>query len=318
MKEKIRSSKRMRMLPATIIRVPMVVCIWLCCLLPMMTNGQVTMRLSADTIVLGEETVLTMSGLKGGGEIAVGGDRIEVLQVSFDALHGEQRVVVTSYDPGTRYIRVGEDSLQLEVQGVAVDERSEDPKDIADIADVADLDPEKDMEGGGWLWLYVLAGIAVLTVTVWMVLKKRRGTPVEVPTIAQEDGRTAKERALERLEALRRQRLWQSGETKAYYTGLTEALRLFIEESSGIRATEQTSEETMECMSRLMKENNSDETCEEERRRSLEWLKDILTTSDYVKFAKWEPQEEEHERMFEMAVAFVKNTNFEGGDRDDR
>lgn len=317
MKENIRSSKRPRMLPATIMRVPTVVSIWLCCLLPMMTNGQVTMRLSADTIVLGEETVLTVSGLKGSGEIAVGGDRIEVLQKSFDARHGEQRVVVTSYDPGTRYIRVGEDSLQLEVQGVAVDERSEDPMDIADIEDVANLDPEKDTEGGGCLWLYVLAGVAVLAVTVWMVLKKRRGAPAEVPTTAQEDRRTAKERALERLEALRGQRLWQSGETKAYYTGLTEVLRKFIEESSDIRATEQTSEETIDCVSRLMKEKNSNETGEEERRRSLEWLKDILTTADYVKFAKWQPREEEHERLFEMAVAFVKNTNFEGGDRDD-
>ena len=66
------------------------------------------------------------------------------------------------------------------------------------------------------------------------------------------------------------------------------------EETTGIRATEMTSDETVEAV------------------ESGKWIVDssllrsIFTTADLVKFAKSEPMPYEHDRSMNQAVEFVK------------
>ena len=109
------------------------------------------------------------------------------------------------------------------------------------------------------------------------------------------DTRTPDERALDNLEALRQKQLWQSGRVKEYHTELTDTVRTFIEEATGIRATDMTSDETIEEM------ENGKWTVD----NSL--LRDIFTTADLVKFAKSEPLPHEHDRSMSEATEFVKS-----------
>ena len=72
-------------------------------------------------------------------------------------------------------------------------------------------------------------------------------------------------------------------------------MRLFIEESSAIRATEMTSEE---CVDALKCKGASDD--------ATALLRDIFSTADMVKFAKSEPLPYEHQKALEGAMEFVQ------------
>ena len=108
------------------------------------------------------------------------------------------------------------------------------------------------------------------------------------------DTRTPEERALQALEELRNSHLWQNGKVKEYHTELTDIVRRFIEEATGIRATEMTSDETVEAVGGLWPVGGGQ-------------LKSIFTTADLVKFAKSEPLPHEHEASMTLSVQFVKD-----------
>ena len=81
---------------------------------------------------------------------------------------------------------------------------------------------------------------------------------------------------------------------KEYHTELTDAVRRFIEESTAIRATDMTSDETVEEIENL------------KLKIETSLLEDIFRTADLVKFAKSEPLPHEHDRSMANAVEFVK------------
>jgi hypothetical protein len=103
--------------------------------------------------------------------------------------------------------------------------------------------------------------------------------------------------ALERLRSLQSEQLWQRGKIKEYHSGVTDILRLYIEGRFGFAALESTSEE-------ILTSGPIKSLPEDER----EALREILTRADLVKFAKFQPVNEEHERSLRLAVSFVEST----------
>ncbi len=103
--------------------------------------------------------------------------------------------------------------------------------------------------------------------------------------------------ALDELEKLKNEKLWQHDKLKDYYTRLTDILRVYIEGRFKITAMEMTSWEIIHAFAgaRIEKEN-------------LIMLREILEEADMVKFAKYKPLPDIHERMMSSAVVFVKNT----------
>lgn len=105
------------------------------------------------------------------------------------------------------------------------------------------------------------------------------------------------ERAIQDLETLHNQKLWQSGKVKSYYTRLTDIVRTYLEGRYGIRALEQTTDE-------IMRELRTADLAD----RSRNELRDLLRTADLVKFAKHQPAAEENEVFYYTAYYFVENT----------
>lgn len=103
-------------------------------------------------------------------------------------------------------------------------------------------------------------------------------------------------KALEALEKLRQKRLWQQDKTKAYYSELSDILRTYFEEEMNFNAMEMTSEEIIDFLSKKI---NS---------VMLSKLKQVLTTSDLVKFAKHNPLPDENELLFNYVIDIVKTT----------
>jgi hypothetical protein len=103
--------------------------------------------------------------------------------------------------------------------------------------------------------------------------------------------------ALQELEKLRQEKLWQEGKIKQYHSKLTDILRFYIEGRFKIPAMEQTSDEIMSNFKRVVID-------EESKSR----LKQIFLLADLVKFAKEQPLPNENELALTNAFDFVNGT----------
>ncbi len=103
--------------------------------------------------------------------------------------------------------------------------------------------------------------------------------------------------ALQELEKLRRQNLWQEGKVKIYHSRISDILRFYIEGRFRIPAMEQTSDEIMAGFKSVVIDSESKAK-----------LKQIFLLSDLVKFAKEEPLPTENEMSMNNAFDFVNGT----------
>ena len=276
-------------------------------------NASAQVRLEADTIALGDQTVLTINNaaqypstdmLSTGGIVALGQE--------FDTTGRVQRTLITCFEPGEHWIHISEnDSLPLYVNDVAIDTASMEPRDIAPLVKV----PYTFWEL--FRWVLLVWAVAALVIVLWWLRdrrlrKKQNGGAVE--SRKPIDTRPPDVRALEEMEQLRRKGLWQAGKAKEYHTELTDIVRRFIEETTGIRATEMTSEETIEAVrsaessefgvrSSELKLPHPDSS---ELRTPSSKLSTMFATADLVKFAKSEPLPHEHDRSMQLAEEFVR------------
>lgn len=155
-----------------------------------------------------------------------------------------------------------------------------------------------------WWWGYIrwilgillLAGIGLL---VWWLLGKVGNYNGKfVPLIKPEPERPAEEVALEALDRIREEKIWTQGQTKQYHTELTNVLRTYIAKRFGVASTEKTSDETLQAMKPILKE----------QRELHASLTKVLRLADLVKFAKWQATPDENEQALHIAYEFVNET----------
>ena len=103
--------------------------------------------------------------------------------------------------------------------------------------------------------------------------------------------------ALRDLKKLHSERLWQEGNHKLYYSGLTDILRAYIAGQFGVGALEMTSDEIIEAMRGV----------EIPQKQKMD-LTELLRDADLVKFAKAMPEAEANEAAYTMALNFVEQT----------
>lgn len=103
--------------------------------------------------------------------------------------------------------------------------------------------------------------------------------------------------AFKELDKLQHDKLWQTGEVKNYYSRLTDIARTYIELRYKISAMEQTTEELMKSMHKgIMKQSLKKD------------LQEVLTLSDFVKFAKAQPDFMENESAIKIVKDFIDKT----------
>ena len=106
--------------------------------------------------------------------------------------------------------------------------------------------------------------------------------------------------AINELDNIKTQKLWQRGLNKQYHSSITDTLRKYIEGRFGIHAPEMTSGETLEEIKHI---NETDSVYGN--------LKQILQLADFVKFAKYQPLPDENELSMMNAYLFVNQTKKE-------
>lgn len=155
-----------------------------------------------------------------------------------------------------------------------------------------------------WILLgLLLIGIGVGVYYLVCYLKRRKGL---IPEVEQIPARPADEVALERLDAIKEQKLWQAGKLKEYHTALTDVVREYIASRFDVRSTEKTSDETLREMKPVLAEQID----------LYQRLKQMLQLADLVKFAKWQATPDENERALTTAYDFVNQTTIKPQEND--
>ncbi len=185
------------------------------------------------------------------------------------------------------------DSLLLTVGTFVIDSTSQS---------IYDLKPQQTLPfrfaeiRGYATWTLVvllLVGFAVFFLLRWLRSRGQRlgdlfrPTPPPPPHVE----------AIQALEALHHQKLWQNGRHKEYYSALTDILRHYIDRRWEIGAMEMTSDEIIVAMRQV-----------ELPDKARMDLTGILRDADLVKFAKAMPESEQNENDYTAAYYFVEET----------
>lgn len=184
------------------------------------------------------------------------------------------------------------DSFAIVVNPVVVDTLKQQMYDIKSIITV---DKPTD-----YFWLYVLLGLVVIIgigFLVYYFIKKKQIKKNEEDEILFA---SPIEKALSQLQSLEGKELWQKGETKAYYSELTDITRYYLEEAVEIPAMESTSNELFQTLKSTIKKRKIKLSQD-----VLEKFKKVMSNADLVKFAKSKPLDFEIENDKKMVDSFL-------------
>ena len=234
------------------------------------------------------------------------GPRIDTTSIQNGRIKIIQKYLITSYDSGLYQLtpvfaetkdaggikRFYSDYTRLEVLRVKIA-----PADTtAKIFDI--IKPYKAPVTMGevlpWLLIAVLIGCA--TWLAFRYIRKLKKAKAGIETFIPSD--PAHVIAFRELEKLKNEELWQKGETKKYYTKLTEILRQYLENRFRVYSLELTTAETLEVLIKTGFKKDG----------SYNNLKTVLTGADLVKFAKYNPVPPENELHFQNSWNFVLAT----------
>lgn len=151
----------------------------------------------------------------------------------------------------------------------------------------------------------VLGFLLLVLLIIWFFMRR---SPKEVPEpVVQKPKIPPHIIALNQLEALRQQKLWQAGKLKAYHSALSEIVRAYIDGRFGIHAIEMTTDEILASVDML--NINADARAK---------LARALQLGDMVKFAKAEPSGLENDLCLTHIIDFVNESHgLSAGETDD-
>lgn len=216
-----------------------------------------------------------------------------------------QYVTLTSFEDSLFYIAPlpfmsGDDTVWSESLMLNVVQPFEmDSTDMA-ITDIKGIYKAPIWWWGTLRWVLLVLAIAGIGVGGYYLITylQSRARKSEDEVLPAEPLRPAEEVALEKLDAIREQKIWQTGQVKEYHTQLTDVVREYIARRFEVSSVEQTSDETLRAMRGLLSD----------KKELYESLREMLTLADLVKFAKWTATPDENEKSLRSAYTFVKET----------
>lgn len=148
-----------------------------------------------------------------------------------------------------------------------------------------------------WRWLLAFIAAALLIVALIIYLYRRYKRNKAAGPVAPVVRVLPHEAALNALNELQQQQLWQKGFVKEYHSSITEIIRRYFEKRFGMPAMELTTSEAVE----LLK-------TKPESRPIWDLTYGFLSNADMVKFAKFTPMNSVNEEMMSQAYEIVNRT----------
>ena len=193
---------------------------------------------------------------------------------------------ITSFDSGHWVIPSFVLSPAVKTDTIPVDvvfsefDANQDYHDIKDIIEVA---PPKKKP---WWWI-IAGGILLLTAVAYFLLSKKKTIPVPTSVIVIDPYKEA----LQQLELLQKEK----PASKIFHTRLIDIFRLYVFRKKGILSLQKT---TADLVLQLGKLNFNKE--------QFDRLSQALRLSDFVKFAKYSPSEEDDKFVFNIILDTIK------------
>ena len=146
-------------------------------------------------------------------------------------------------------------------------------------------------------WILGLLLLVVIGFGIWFFLKRRKPKVDENGNVVKGPVIPPYTKAIDSLENLRQQKLWQAGKTKEYYSTLTDIAREYIEGQFDVNAVEMTTDDILEELKPL---HFNDEVFAK--------LKDTMELADLVKFAKYVATNLENDVAMNNMTDFVNES----------
>lgn len=195
-----------------------------------------------------------------------------------------QVIRITSFDSGHWVIpsftlakKIATDTIPIDVGFSDFDPN----QDYHDIKDIIEVHPSGKRN---WQWWYIVTGgLALLFLFVFFFRKKKTVKPIAEPLL------NPYEEAMKQLEILKKEVI----SPKQYYSRLVDVFRLYIFRKKGILSLQKTTDDLILQLDNI----NLD-------KHQYAQLSQVLRLSDFVKFAKYLPSEEDSRNVFET----IKNS----------
>lgn len=299
--------------------------LWLAFMLPMHhVNAQVIVDVKVDSLQLfiGEQTNLTLGvtlgakqklqlpALKKGEQIIPNIEIVNVLRPDTNVLdEGKrmeiiQRYTITAWDSSLYYLP----PFEVNVDGKKYKSKSLAIKVYTVDVDTLHIDkfypPNAIMEvpfaWSDWKTIVLGSFVVVILLLICVVLYYHVliGKPI-VRIIHRKKVLPPHKVAINEIERIKADRKWAEEDSKEYYTLLTDTLRTYIKDRYGFNAMEMTSSEII---NRLVSDNNEE---------ALSELREIFTTADLVKFAKYNTLINENDANLVAALEYINQTKQE-------
>ncbi len=222
--------------------------------------------------------------------------KIDTLQAEINRLVTQQNITVTAYDSGFYRIpelafKAGGQTLYSKPFELTVNTLQIDSTFIAPIKPIMGV-PITMREIATMLATFLVIAALIAALVWWLRRRNQKDPEPEVIYVPP-----AHVTALEKLNLLEKEKLWQQDKTKLYYTKLTYTFREYLENRYGVKALEST---TDEIVGWLKREKFSDDLTTK--------LRNTLQASDLVKFAKSKPGVDIHQNALDTAYEFIHAT----------
>lgn len=289
----------------------------LACALGMKAQVNVEAAIDSLQILIGEQAHVSL-------EVSLDADKHAVLPLVADTLvrgvevldiakpdtqyvNGDKRIIIkevytiTSFDSALYYLppmEVMVDSqtyrsrpLALKVYSMPVDTLHPEvffgPKDVM----------KPDFMWSDWyLAIACVVLWAPLAILLVYVIRRLRDNKPIIRKVKVEPKLLPQEVAMKEIDRIKKEKIWQNGMEKEYYTQLTETLRRYIQARFGFNAMEMT---TDQIVGHLQSVDDDSAMAE---------LQGLLQMADLVKFAKFTPLMNENDMNLLNAVRFINRT----------
>ncbi|KAA6347520.1 hypothetical protein EZS27_005008 [termite gut metagenome] len=213
----------------------------------------------------------------------------------------EQNYTITSFDSALYYLPpfvVNVDSVEYKSKPLSLKVYSMSVDTLHPMAFFQQKDiMSSPFEWGDW---YSLIGcscvvLPLLILLVYLIIRLCDNKPI-IRKIRIEPKLPPHQLAMQAIDGIKSEKIWQKGRVKEYYTELTDMIRAYISERFQFNALEMTSSEIID---HLLKIKDKD---------TLKDLKELFGTADLVKFAKYNPQMNENDINLTVAIEFINQT----------
>ena len=218
-----------------------------------------------------------------------------------------QQLVITCFDSGSYYLppfifneNKQTKGLILKVNTITLNDSIRImPMTALEIGRNEDLAEREEKRRNKWRIFFIIFGIILLLVLIYYLIKKyKRDNAILKPKVIIPPHITA----LNKLQSLKKRKLWQKGEMKEYYSEISLILREYTEDRFRFNALELPTSDIEKSLNSINKN----------------WsriLVSILRKADNIKYAKGLSLEEENIIIMTQSVDFINKSKLEESDR---